>query len=202
MTVTAEVTDRDGNIVPELGEPTQVTLQPYETVVGGADILLSFPNPLTDPELYQGTLHISADAKGLVPSLVYGDARNGKYLAAAGLKAQRGTRFGLAHFAEGLFGDPPKGLYTGVAIYNPTRNIAYITVEPFAPDGVSIGKTTFAVESGSRISRTIGELIPGLQQQNGGSVLITSDREITLFEVFGSSTSEFLVSVTPLVLTP
>ena len=83
------------------------TLQPYETLAGGADEILDFPNPLSSPALFVGSLTVTADGPGLIGDLLFGDARNGKYLTAYSLQQRAGTRSYFAHFAEGLFGDPP-----------------------------------------------------------------------------------------------
>ena len=198
---TAQVTDDRGEIIPADSTPVERTVQPYESISGGADEILGFPDPLTDPALYQGTLHMVAEKKGLIVTLLYGDARNGKYLASGSLLATRSTRFMMTHFAEGAFDESAKGqYYTGIALYNPNRMQANVVVEAFSPKNVSLGKSNVLLERNSRVSATLGQLIPALQgKANTGSVIVTSDLPVTTFEVFGSSRSEFLVSVPPLV---
>jgi DNA-binding beta-propeller fold protein YncE len=202
ITITTQVIDENGKLVPPDSKPSVHTLQAYESISGGADELLGWPDPLKDPVLYQGTLQIDVDKKGLLVDLLYGDARNGKYLTPVNLHARYGKEFGIGHLAEGLFGDPAKGLYTGLAIYNPNRGFANITAEAFSPQGKSIGRTEFMVEKASRISKTIGQIVPVIQQQNGGTIRITSDIPLLLFAVFGSALDEFLVAVPPIILTP
>lgn len=198
---TARVTDDRGEIIPAESTPIERTLQPYESVSGGADEILGFPDPLTDPALYQGTLHMEAERSGLIVSLLYGDARNGRYLATGSLVATKGTRFAMVHFAEGAFDESAKGqYYTGLALYNPNRTLANVEVEAFSPTNVSLGKSNVVLERDARRSATLGQLIPALQAKaNTGFVIVTSDLPIMVFEVFGSSRSEFLTSVPPLV---
>ncbi len=201
ITVTAQVTDINGKLVPPGAKPTQIVVLPQDVVEGGANELLKFPDPLVDPTLYQGTLQVVADKPGLALDLLYGDARNGRYLTTAALEVPTGTKFAIGHIAEGLFGSPAKGLYTGLAIFNPNRGMTNLLVEVFAPDGQLIQHANVHVESLSRISKTIGQFFD-LQnmQQNGGTIQVTSDLPVVLFSVFGSTTSDFLVAVPPLVL--
>lgn len=202
LTVTAQVTDAKGRIVPPGAKRFVKTLQPHESLSGGANELFGFPDPLTDPDLYQGVLQITTDQRGLIADLLYGDARAGRYLTSASLHAQTGTSFGLAHLVEGSFGDPPRGYYTGIAIYNPGARQATLNVEVRAPDGFVQHTSVLTILPGSRLSQTVGQLVPGLTHQNGGTIKITSDVAVILFEVFGSTDSNFLVAVPPLILAP
>jgi hypothetical protein len=80
---------------------------------------------------------------------------NGKYLTAYSLQQRAGTRSYFAHFAEGLFGDPPRGLFTGLALYNNTRDqVAEILVEAYSPQNLPIGRAEFTLAAGRRLSRT------------------------------------------------
>ncbi len=202
ITITTQVVDEFGRLVPPKAKPNVRRLQPYESISGGANELFGWPDPLTDPALYQGTLQINVDQKGLIVDLLYGDARNGKYLTPVNLHAQSGRVFGIGHLAEGLFGNPAKGLYTGLAIYNPNQGFSNVTVQAFSPKGESLGRTDFMLEKASRVSKTLGQFIPSIKQQNGGTVRITSDIPLLLFGVFGSALDEFLVAVPPVILGP
>jgi hypothetical protein len=202
ITVTAEVTDDKGRRVPPGALPLVRTLQPHETLAGDANEIFGFPDPLKDPTIYTGTLKITADKPGLIADLIYGDARSGKFLTSASLHAQTGKSFGLGHLVEGSFGDPPRGYYTGIAIYNPSPFQVTVNVEARAPNGRVLNTSILTIQPGSRLSQTSGQLVPGLTQQNGGTIRITSDVPVILFEVFGSTDSDFLVAVPPLILAP
>lgn len=195
ITITAEVTDDNGKILPAGAAPLIRTLKPYETLSGTADEIFGFPNALSDPKLQVGTLKVTADKEGLLGDLLYGDAQNGKYLTWLALQPQPSTTFGFSHFAEGLFGDPPKGLFTGIALYNPNLDTVEITIDAYGPDGKLVGKSTQQLEGGKRFSKTIAQIIPSLTQQNGGSIRVSSKLPVLGFEVFGSSLSEFLAAV-------
>ena len=132
-----------------------------------------------------GTLQVTVDKNGLLPSLTYGDARDGRYLTAASLSYQPGTKFALGHMAEGSFGNPPKRLYTGIAMYNPNRWNTNIEVEAYSPKNDLLARTQFTLQGASRLSQTIGQILPTITQQNGGTVIIKSDLPILVFEVFG-----------------
>jgi hypothetical protein len=199
--VTVRVTGDDGQPMPSDLPPMVKTLQPYEVLAGGADEILDFPSPLSNPALFSGSLTITADGPGLIGDLLFGDARNGKYLTASSLQQRPGTRFLFPHFAEGVFGDPPRGLFTGLAFYNNTRDqLAEILVEAYSSQNQVLGRADFSLAAGKRVSRTLSEMISSIRQQNGGTVRITSSVPILLFQVFGSSDSESLVAVPPLII--
>ena len=137
ITITVRVAGDGGQTIPADFPALVRTLQPYETLAGGADEILDFPNPLSSPALFVGSLTVTADGPGLIGDLLFGDARNGRYLTAYSLQQRAGTRSYFAHFAEGMFGDPPRGLFTGLAFYNNTRDqVAEILVEAYSPQNL------------------------------------------------------------------
>jgi len=202
ITVTAQVKDAEGKIIPEGSDPVVITLAPHETLSGDAHEIFGFPPPAEDPDLHEGTLELQVDSKGLITDLLFGDARDGRYLTVEHLNIQQGRKFALGHFAEGLFGDPPKGLFTGIAIYNPNRNWATVTIEAFSAAGELLYRTNIPIARESRLAETVGQIFETTIQEGGGTITITSDLPIFVFEVFGSTESEFYVSVPPLILEP
>ncbi|MFH1574466.1 MAG: hypothetical protein ABIG68_10810, partial [Acidobacteriota bacterium] len=130
------------------------------------------------------------------------DARNGDYLTRADVHAQPGRDFALGHIAEGRFGAPAKGIYTGIAIFNPNRTFTTMDIEAYSPANELLGRVNLLLQDNARISQTIGQLIPGITQQNGGTIRVKSSLPIYLFEVFGGADGEFLVAVPPLILAP
>ena len=199
VTVTALVEDDDAEIIPAGAQPLVKTLQPYETLFGGPEELFGFPDPVTDPDLHVGSLTLTADAPGIIADLLFGDAANGRYLTPYSLQDTTGTEFKFTHFAQGVFGNPPRSLFTGIAIYNPSGQLVEIEIEANSPTGELLGSTKVRLESGNRLSRTLPELIPSIQQQNGGTICITSGFPISVFQVFGSDDSDFMVAIPPLV---
>jgi hypothetical protein len=195
IVVTAQVTDDNGQIIPTDSAPIVRTLKPYETLSGGADEIFGFPSPLSDPDLHVGSLRVTADQPGLIGDVLFGDARNGSYLTSLDLQQQSGTKFGFAHYAQGNFGAPSKPLYTGLAMLNPNRAFVNLLIEAFTPGNVLVGSANVVLEPNKRLSRTIPELVPAVNQQNGGTIRISSDFPILVFEVFGSGLSEFLAAV-------
>lgn len=212
ITVTAKVVFAGKDPVPPGYRQLVRTLQPHEALTGSADELFGFPDPLADPTLYQGTLKITTDKPGLIADLVYGDARAGSFLAMGGLRAQTAKNFGLGHLATGCFGEPPKEYYTGIAIYNTSLYAVNVTVEADGPDGKYLGNALLYIQPGDRVAQTIGQLIPSLVQQNGGTIKITGDLPVNVFGLYGFShycganrsiaAPNILVSVVPAILTP
>jgi 6-phosphogluconolactonase (cycloisomerase 2 family) len=205
ITATIQVS---GATIPKGSKSVNVTLAGHEAYSAGINEIFGLPNPLVDPTLYSGTLRITTDKPGLIADLIYGDALHSQFLTAESLHAERGTKFALAHFAQGNFGDPPKGIYTGIAIYNPNAYYANVSIKAHKPspeypgDNLFLGDTLFRLEAGNRIVQTIGQFIPAITQQAGGTITIESDLPLLLFEVFGASNLDFLVAVPPVVLTP
>jgi hypothetical protein len=179
--------------------PMVRTLQPYETLAGGADEILDFPNPLSSAALYVGSLTVTADGPGLIRDLLFGDARQRQ--VPDGLFAAAACRYEilLRALRGGSVWGSPRGLFTGLALYNSTRDqVAEILVEAYSPQNLPIGRAEFTLAAGRRLSRTLSELIPSITQQNGGTVRVTSTVPLLVFQVFGSS--ESLVAVPPLIL--
>jgi hypothetical protein len=99
-----------------------------------------------------------------------------------------------------VFGDPPRAIHRA-GFYNNTRDQpAEILVEAYSPQNQLLGRADFTLAAGKRVSRTLSEMIPSIRQQNGGTVRITSAVPILLFQVFGSTDSESLVAVPPLII--
>ena len=133
----------------------------------------------------------------MIGDLLFG-IRNGRYSRRR--RFSSGPARFFPHFAE-VFGDPPRGLFTGLAFYNNTRDQpAEILVEAYSPQNQLLGRADFTLAAGKRVSRTLSEIIPSIRQQNGGTVRITSAVPILLFQVFGSTDSESLVAVPPLII--
>jgi 6-phosphogluconolactonase (cycloisomerase 2 family) len=193
-----------GASMPKGTKQFVVTLAGYEAYSASMHEMFGLPSPLVDPTLYTGTLQITADNPGLIADLLYGDALHGRFLTAEGLHAESGTRFALAHFAQGRFGDPPKGVYTGIAMYNPNSYEANIAIRVYDPSGAYLADTLFTLSKNSRMSKTLADFnfnFP-VTQQSGGTIMIESDLPLLLFEVFGSTDFDFLVAVPPVILTP
>ena len=200
ITITLQVTDDSGAILPAGSRPVKRTLQSHEVLQGNADTIFGFPSPLSDPALFTGSLKVTADQAGLVGDLVFGDARSGRYLSALSLGLTPAANVGFVHFAEGRFGEPAKGLYTGIAMFNPQREGADVAVEAYSPDGALLRRSEFRLDAGSHLSRTIGQIVEGLTQQSGGTLRVKSTAPLYVFEVFGSTESEFLAAVPPFPL--
>lgn len=198
ITVTSQVLDSTGRTVPPGTRPVVRTLQPSEAASGGADSMLGFPNPLTDPARYEGRLQISADKPGLLADLLYGDARNGSFLTEGHLTAPAGTVFGLGHVAQVRV--TGKDYYTGLAMFNPTLGRANLVIDVYKKDGSLFKRANYSLSPLGRDTKTIGQIVPDLGEINGGTITITSDVQIQVFAVWGSG-PDFLCAVPAVVLT-
>lgn len=198
ITITAEVTDDAGKIIPAGSKPITRTIPGYEVLQGFADTLFEFPNPLSDPKRFEGSLKITTDVPGIIGDVIFGDARDGRFLSSQSFGLTSATKLAFVHFAEGSFGG--KTLYTGIAFYNPGRDVVDVTIEVFSPKNELLGKGEIRLEGGKRTAQTVQQLVPAITQQNGGTIRITSTGAIYAFEVFGSNDLEFLAAVPAVVL--
>ncbi len=163
----------------------EVQYEGYAADVFGIDFV-------NDP--FVGSLRVKSDAPYMVGDVLFGDAVDGKYLAALPLQASAFRRAVFNHVANGL------GFFTGLAFYNPSASTAQIHLRVMTPDGETAGENSFTLTAGHRKSATVAELVPASNGQVGGYILIESSIPIIAQQLFGLSNLSLMSAVPPTVI--
>ncbi|MBZ5496542.1 MAG: M36 family metallopeptidase [Acidobacteriia bacterium] len=195
-TMMIELRGNDGLRVsgPGITNPKSITLASGGQLHLRGDVLFGLPDPIAGPGFFEGTLVLAADGAGVVGDVTFGEAVTHQFAASLPLDAARGSDLIFAQVAEGGDGKP---YFTGVAMFNPNANDVTVRVQVFQRKGIVSGTADLKLKSNSRISRTLDQLVPGLNQI-GGYVRVTSTGgPIAGFAVYGDSTLDFLVAIPP-----
>jgi hypothetical protein len=172
----------------ESGTPVQTfqrQISPYGAIRGGIrDYGLT-------PSFQNGWLRItSTNAMPLTGYLAYADTLNrGVAVVLPQQEAQSALLF--AHIA-----DLPPWL-TGVALLNSNAASANVTVSALNPEGSLIGRATFPLQPGAKISKLLSELIPQTQNRSsdGGFIFVQSNLPLFGMELFFSRNLSLLSNV-------
>lgn len=143
---------------------------------------------------FVGSLRIRSDSPTMVGDVMFGDAHEGKYLAALPLQTRAFRRAVFNHVANGL------GFFTGLAFYNPSASAAQIQLSARTPEGELAGEHSFSLEPGCRTSQTVSDLVPASNGQVGGYILIESSIPIIAQQLFGLSNLSLMSAVPPTVI--
>ncbi len=134
-----------------------------------------------------GWVRVSSEGR-LLGSVSF-QGTGGRFLASLPLAAKGAREFVLSHIAQG------PSIFTGVALMNPGREVALVSVEAFNRDGQSLGSASLELATGEKIALLIPELIPGLVSQEGGFVWVRSNLPVVGFALFGNNSLDFLSAV-------
>jgi hypothetical protein len=88
------------------------------------------------------------------------------------------TKLFFSHIANG----PPQW-QTGLALLNATTTTAAIEIFAVNPNGSQIGSTSLTLEGGTKLARTIQELIPQTQGVNGGFIYVQTQNDVPLMGI-------------------
>ncbi|HSR52597.1 MAG TPA: penicillin acylase family protein [Acidobacteriota bacterium] len=138
-----------------------------------------------------GSLRVTSDGPGVIGDVVFGDPVQGSFVAALPLQGELLQQAVFPHVAnlEGLF-------FTGLAFHNPSEaDAAEIQIRVLSSQGQPTGQGSLSLAPGQRLSQTLTELIPATQGQQGGLILIDSDRPIVAQALFGTNTLTLLSAV-------
>jgi hypothetical protein len=109
------------------------------------------------------------------------------------------TKMFFSHIANG----PPQW-QTGLALLNATATSAAIEIFAVNPNGSQIGSTSLTLEAGTKLARTIQELIPQTQGVNGGFIYVQAQNDVPLtgIELFYTRDLKVLSNVAAAKLVP
>ena len=174
--------------------PVGFTLAPGEQMRTRGDVLFGMSDPANGAEYYEGSLAITADGSGLVGSVLFGDAAEGRFATILALDGAPASELVFAHVAEGT-GGGAKPYFTGLALYNPGAATVTADVEFYSRRGLQVGTTTLTLAPGARVARTAAQLVAGLNQIGGTMRVVCRGGAVSGFALYGDSSLEVLAVI-------
>ncbi|MFH1573920.1 MAG: hypothetical protein ABIG68_08040 [Acidobacteriota bacterium] len=201
-TVQVRLVDNDGLLVGGIANPVSLSLGPgAQRIIGGA-ALFGLPDPLAAAAITEGSLVVAADGAGIIGDIVFGDPVAQQFLASLPLDGAPTAEMVLSQVAQGRAGGE-KPYFTGIALYNPNLNAVSVALEVYSETGAVTGSASLVLPGGGRISKTLPELVAGLNDQIRGYIRIRSlGGPVVGFELFGSQFLDFLAAVPPQPIGP
>jgi hypothetical protein len=100
----------------------------------------------------------------------------------------------FAQVAEGQ-ANSSKPYFTGLALFNPNTSDIKVQVRVYSPRGALMGLADLVMKPGSRLARTLAELIPGLNQIGGYIRVSCPTAPVSTFVLYGTSSLDFLAAI-------
>ncbi len=192
----------DGQAVAGIQNPVTDDLAAGQQIRIGGDTFFGLPPARGALALTEGSLVVTADGPGMIGDVTFGDPVAGKFLASLPLEGNPVSNFVLSQVAQGS-GGGPKPYFTGIAFYNPGPNDINVTVDVYSERGDKTGSVTFPLAKGNRISQTLPQYVPAINEQMRGYIRITTiGGPVVAFELFGGQALEFLAAVPPQPINP
>ncbi|HSR51535.1 MAG TPA: sialidase family protein [Acidobacteriota bacterium] len=182
------------------GDPVTLDLGPASRYSADASDLFPLQPPEDDPSAPAqliASLLIDADGPDVLGDVLFGDADHLSFAAALPLQSQTWTEAAFSQVAN------VPGFFTGLAFFNPGDDPASLEIQVFSADGGLAGQATVDLPAGSRLARTVPELVPGTAGQAGGYIRLKSDAPLVAQQLFGAVGSEgirVLSAVPPTVI--
>ena len=177
--VTLKVLSADGSAV---GGSVRVDLGP------GAQLEKDLFD-LTTEEVVTGSLTVQTDGPGIIGDVLIKETAVSEFATAAPLQTQKARKTVSCQIANAL------GLFSGVALFNPGKGIAQVTLEAFSASGESTGRRNLTLEAGASLARTLVELIPSTAAQVGGYLVISSSEPLIVRQIFGDNELTYFSTV-------
>jgi len=200
-TVQLLLVGNNGSPIAGIKNPVTVTLAAGAQLRERGEAVFGLPDAATSATLIEGSLVVTADGPGIIGEVTFGDPRDTRFLASLPLDGSPATNLVLSHVAQGSAGGG-NPYFTGVAMYNPNSTDINVTLDVYSEQGVKTGSATIPLRSVNRISNTLPQLVPAINEQVGGYIRITaSGGPAVVFELFGDQALNFLAAVPPQPIT-
>lgn len=188
-----------GNDGTPVGSPVNRTLLAGEQLRSRGEALFGFPDAASSTVLREGSLLVTVDGPGVIGDVLFGDPVNEKFLASLPLDGNPTSNLVFSQVAQGSTGGG-KSYFTGIAMYNPNTTDISVTVDVHSDKGAKTGTTTFVLGKGSRMAKTLPQLVSTITNQLRGYLRVTSTLPLVAFELFGDQLLEFLAAVPPQIV--
>jgi len=202
-TVSVSLLGNDGIPVagPGLVNPFRASLAAGAQLRIRGDRLFGLPDPAASSIFYEGSLVVTASGGGLAGDITFGDAVNQRFAASLPLDGTLLSDLIFAQVAEGSTGGG-KPYFTGIALHNPNPGPVEVIVQAYGRQGILTASSSFTMGGGTRLARTLAQLIDGFAQIGGYLRITVKGGPIATFGVYGDSTLDSLVAVLPQPVSP
>ena len=139
----------------------------------------------------QGSLRVEVDRPGLLGDVIFGDRQGLRYATALALQGP-GIRSALFTHLVGT-----AGIYTALALFNGSPEVAKIQLQAFSGSGLLTGDVEVVLPAGGRVSQTLSSLIPATRNQTGGYLRLESTSPIAVQQLFGTVDLRWLSATYP-----
>jgi len=198
-TIALRLLDNNGNLVslPSPGtNPCTIPLEPGGELHMRGDQIFHLPDPTLGDAYYEGTLVATADGSGIVGDVTFGEGLTHRFTASLPMAPADQSDQIFAQVAEGQAGGG-KPYFTGIALFNPNATEITVQIQVFERRGILAARTDLTLGPQTRIVRTLGQLIPGINQVGGYIHVTSSGGPVAAFAVYGDSALDFLVAIPP-----
>jgi len=153
----------------------------------------SLPNP---QGLIQGWVEIVSSGIRISGSVVFSDAARTSYASALPLTYTRERSMVFSHIASNAT------YYTGISILNPDSVSAAVTIDVYNENGELKSSAPRTVPAGGRVTKLLTELFPSMIGQDwfSGYVLVSADRGVSAFALFGTHLLTALSAIPPQIV--
>jgi hypothetical protein len=187
----------DGRPAAGVTNPVVITLAPGARSGRRGESLFGLPDARDAASLTTGSLVVRADGPGVLGDVLFGDALDGRFLAAAALDDAPASSLLFSQLAQGRTSGGP-AYFTGLALHNPNADAITATIELFSESGERTGSARLLLGSGERVARTLPEYLPGMPDQHQGYLRITTQGgPVVALETIGDQALEALAAAAP-----
>jgi hypothetical protein len=197
-TVTISLIGNDGLPISAMwiNNPRTIGLEPGGQIHMRGNKLFGIPEFDSPARFLEGTLAFRADGGGIVGDITFEEAITHQFSASIPLDPAERSDLIFGQVAEGQVGNG-KPYFTGIAILNPNAGDVSVRVQVFSRGGLPAAEVSLMLKPGARISRTLAELLPGLNQIGGYIRVSSSGGPVSSFVLYGTSSLDFLAAVPP-----
>ncbi|NWG14572.1 MAG: hypothetical protein HXY20_13680 [Acidobacteria bacterium] len=184
------------------GNPASIRIPAGAQYLARGEILFGLTDAALADSLVEGSLVVSCDGPGVIGDVTFGDPSGLRFLASLPLETSPASHLVLSQVAQETAGGS-KPYFTGLAIYNPNAAGVSVTVDVYSEKGEKTGSAALDLPSANRISKTLPQLVPAINEQVRGYIRLSSaGGPIVAFELFGDQTVDFLAAVPPQPISP
>jgi subtilisin family serine protease len=146
--------------------------------------------------LTQGYLEIISSGPKLAGSVVFGDPGRTTFSSALPLVSTLRTAVIFSQVASNTT------YFTGMAVLNPNTSNANATLNVYDRNGVLLRTRTLVIGSRQRMSQVLTQYFPDLSGQDisSGYIMLTVDKGVASFALFGTNTLSLLSAISPQVV--